>query len=927
MIAKVLSPIYQRTSVGAKLVALIVCMGLPIVVLTHLYLASMQADIAFTRREIVGVDYARAAWPALYHAALPEGAKSQTMMARAARDLRNAKDAETLGVRDQALTVINALEAYTSKHSSTRDSHQRIIALTNSERLMRDIADKSNLILDPELDTYYLMDLTMLHLPSFTASLQNVSSLVHEIKAKPATRHERMLVLRLGAFTDSLETLRTAGMRAAEAQSDPALRKELIDEIERLVAAGEALSARYDSLISDVDFHDQFDRQMLVRTLAKANIQPLEYRIFAATDQSWRLSQDALRALLSARLTRLHNEKLAGLLFSGDALLLAIVLAWLITISIVRPQRRLVQAMRDISQGNVRAFVPFRQFKNEIGETANAVEFFRGAMIERQMFEADLDMEREHLEERVLERTAQLDMTRQRAEESARAAAIALQQATAGVWRLDLQSNEYSPTPEWLRVTGLPEDCGIAAFTARIHPDDLKHYLKASRNAVRDGRIDVSYRYAHPDGAERWLKSVGARLEEANAFIGLTFDVTTAKLREMELADAREKADAANQAKSEFLATMSHEIRTPLNGVLAMAAALNRTQLLPNQKEMVHIINQSGESLLAILNDVLDISKIEAGRLSVETVEFDLGETLESVAALYREAASKKGLMLQVTLSGDAEGRYLGDPLRVRQILQNFTSNAIKFSDRGEVLLSVSKSEDGLMFNVVDQGIGMSEEQLSRMFQKFSQADGSITRRYGGTGLGLSICRELAELMGGAVGVTSAPGAGSTFWLKLPLEQVSVGARTRADEDGDAEQDLPPLRILAADDNAANRLVLKVLLDQFGLQADFVENGALALQAAQLRDYDIILMDVHMPEMDGMAATRAIRVLDNANARIPIIALTADVLPEHVQKCRDAGMNRHVAKPIKPDLLIDAIAAALEEAEAANPEDADSQAA
>jgi CheY-like chemotaxis protein len=338
---------------------------------------------------------------------------------------------------------------------------------------------------------------------------------------------------------------------------------------------------------------------------------------------------------------------------------------------------------------------------------------------------------------------------------------------------------------------------------------------------------------------------------------------------------------------------------------------LKRTPLRDDQREMVNVIGDSGELLLTILNDVLDLAKIESGKFSLKSIEFDLSDSLEAVCALYQDSASQKGLALRTDIEEAAHGVFKGDPVRIRQIIQNFTSNAIKFTEKGEVVVRARRTATGLRISVSDTGIGMNEEQCGRMFRKFEEADNTITRRFGGTGLGLSICKNIAEMMGGAVGVDSVEGRGSTFWFEAPLPYVRESTG-RGDVEQDEAEIAYDLRILAADDNAVNRLVSKTLLEQAGLTADFVENGALAVQGAQIQTYDLILMDVHMPEMDGMAATRAIRKLNNSNATIPIIALTADVLPEHVARCREAGMTAHVAKPIKPDILYAAISAAFE---------------
>jgi signal transduction histidine kinase/ActR/RegA family two-component response regulator len=380
---------------------------------------------------------------------------------------------------------------------------------------------------------------------------------------------------------------------------------------------------------------------------------------------------------------------------------------------------------------------------------------------------------------------------------------------------------------------------------------------------------------------------------------------------------ARDAAEAANRAKSEFLANVSHEIRTPLNGVLGMVQAMEKDGLPAVQRTRLDIIRQSGQSLLAMLNDLLDLSKIEAGKLSLELIEFDLEELVLGAYANFTAIAERKGLSFKLDLAAGL-GVYRGDPTRLRQILYNLISNALKFTEEGSVSVT-AVFEDGLLrLSVSDTGIGMSSEALERLFVKFTQADASTTRRFGGTGLGLVICKELAQMMGGDIYAVSRIGDGTTFILTAPLPRISDVSARAADSGGAMassveEPQAYQLRVLAAEDNAVNQLVLRTLLQQAGIEPIIVDNGQLAVEAWRADTWDVILMDMQMPVMDGLDAARAIRTAEqlSGRARTPIIALTANVLSHQTQDYLSAGMDTYVAKPIEVAKLYAALDAVL----------------
>jgi signal transduction histidine kinase/PAS domain-containing protein/ActR/RegA family two-component response regulator len=481
----------------------------------------------------------------------------------------------------------------------------------------------------------------------------------------------------------------------------------------------------------------------------------------------------------------------------------------------------------------------------------------------------------------------------------------------------------------------------LYGLNAKTSPDQIASCMSPLLSAADRNKIFSAARFVtkhrksksfehkitYPNGEIAWARITVEPTQKnkagGNEYISISTDITEEYQRREQIRKALEEAQRANRVKSEFLANMSHEIRTPLNGVIAVAGVLSQSKLDAGQKEKVRLIENSGETLKIILNDILDLARVESGRLEIEETKFNLYDALDNVSKLFEAKAQEKGIDFEVQIDESANNNFIGDPTRIKQIVSNLISNAVKFTANGKVTLCATPiGDEKWNFEIKDTGIGISEENLKSLFSRFEQVDGSITREYGGSGLGLVISKSLAKLMGGDIYVNSQIGIGTNFIANIQLLPALSEDDKEASENVNALEDEGAISILAADDNETNRLILEMILTPMGARLVIVKNGQEAVDAFKADKFDIVLMDLQMPVLDGLSAMREIRNFEILNKRqaTPLVAVSANAMKHQIQEAYEAGADGHIAKPFTPEGLCNNIGAILDKCSEAQDE-------
>ena len=892
---------FRNLATSKKLILLSGTFIVAIIVTIYSLVAEKQIAIEFARKELLGVAYLerlRDAYsyvlitpassltsqdPPALETALKSLAEAEAGSERAAT---SKKAAPLLGLGTAALasSLGETLRELGSEHDEGTKASLAVDALSQAQSLATQVGDASNLALDPDLDSYYLQDTVVRQIPQLLGQIGETQAQLNSVPASFSRKEMAGFLALSGMARSTIEQIERNLESAYNASADGQLRPEIEHVMVQMLSSTKSY---FGTVTEGLDSP----------TGLNADVRDARYKESVDSVMAgWASSQAALKKALEARIESQLGRLNLSLLLTGGLAALSLLIAFLTYRHIVGPLGRLqslteaVGATKDYSRR-----IDYDS-DDEIGRLATS---FNKMLSE-------------------LENSNQREIAEQ-AEKTTRTRLSALLKHSPAVVYSFEATGAFSPTfvsdnIENMLGYKLDEYMKDASFwRSHVHPEDLTRVESEQENLFANGQHIAEYRFRKKNGAYCWLSDEQHLIRDADGqpaeVVGSWSNIDTKKAAERALIQA-------NEAKSAFLANMSHEIRTPMNAVIGLSHLALKTDLQPRQRDYVTKIKHSGEHLLGILNDILDFSKVEAGKLDVETVDFDLDKVLENVGNLISEKASAKGLELIFDVDPSVPKHLRGDPLRLGQILINFCNNAVKFTDEGEVVVRAQVVEEDpdsslIAFSVSDTGIGLTEEQIGRLFQAFEQADVSTTRKYGGTGLGLAISKSLAELMGGDVDVTSEPGKGSTFSFTARLGRAVGAPRRRV-----LQSDLRGRRVLVIDDNSQARSVLAGMLENMSFNVDEAPSGEEAIEMVRQytesgAGYDIVFVDWQMPGIDGIETGDRIRASFETGKAPYLVMVTAYGREDVLKQAEQSGFENVLIKPVTSSILFDTAIAAL----------------
>lgn len=893
---------FRNLATSTKLILLSGTFVVAIIVAIYSLVAEKQIAIEFAKKELAGVAYLERLRDVYsYVLKIPAtgvaGENAPTLQkalgslalaeAEAIRISTSQKSAPSsgLGTASLARSLRETLQELGSDgQDETAEASLTVDALSEAQKLATQVGDESNLALDPDLDSYYLQDTAVRQIPRLLGQIGEAQIRLRSASGSFSREDTANFLVLAGMARATMEQIRKNLESAYRASPDGQLRPE----IERVMAKMVTSAKSYFGAVTQ-DLDNAASVNTRVRdTLYKKSVHNAMV--------GWTANQAALKRALDTRVGSLLSKLTLSLLLTGGLAALSLLIAFLTYRHIVGPLARLRSLAEEVGATKDYSRRIDYDSSDELGRLATSFN----------------DMLSE------LDRTNQREIAEQ-AEKSTRTRLSTLLKRSPAVVYSFQASGNFSPTfvsdniETLLGYTAEDYLTEPSFWRSHVHPEDLPRVEDEQEHLFENGQHVVEYRFRKEDGSYCWVSDEQHLILDADdhpvEVVGSWSNIDTKKAAERALVEA-------NEAKSAFLANMSHEIRTPMNAVIGLSHLALKTDLQPRQRDYVTKIKHSGEHLLGILNDILDFSKVEAGKLDVEAVDFDLDKVLENVGNLISEKASAKGLELIFDIDPSVPKHLRGDPLRIGQILINFCNNAVKFTDEGEVVVRanvVEEHPDGslIAFSVSDTGIGLTEDQIGRLFQAFEQADVSTTRKYGGTGLGLAISKSLAELMRGDVDVTSEPGKGSTFRFTARLGKATAAPRRRV-----LQSDLRGRRVLVIDDNSQARHVLSGMLENMSFNVDEAPSGEEAIEMVQQgtesgASYDIIFVDWQMPGIDGIETGDRIRASFEIGTAPHLVMVTAYGREDVLKQAEQSGFENVLIKPVTSSILFDTAISAL----------------